>query len=106
VAVLGGEGLRRARTGRSRCPASRRSYLRGHGATRFRWEETLRSGQQSVLAVDTIALMDALDIDEAILGGFDWGTRTADIVAALWPRPNRHPQLPLAAGTGGRRPGI
>jgi pimeloyl-ACP methyl ester carboxylesterase len=60
-------------------------YLRGHGATRFRSDETFRNGQQSVLAVDTIALMDALDIDQAILGGFDWGARTADIVAALWP---------------------
>jgi pimeloyl-ACP methyl ester carboxylesterase len=60
-------------------------YLRGHGVTRFLSDETFRSGQQSVLAVDTIALMDALDLDEAILGGFDWGARTADIVAALWP---------------------
>jgi pimeloyl-ACP methyl ester carboxylesterase len=60
-------------------------YLRGHGATRFRSDETFRNGQQSALAVDVIALMDALDIDRAILGGFDWGARTADIVAALWP---------------------
>jgi pimeloyl-ACP methyl ester carboxylesterase len=60
-------------------------YVRGYGATRFRSDETLRSGQPSVLAVDTIALMDALDIDQAVLGGFDWGARTADIVAALWP---------------------
>ncbi len=60
-------------------------YLRGFGATRFLADETLRNGQQSVLAVDTIALMDALGIEKAILGGFDWGARTADIVAALWP---------------------
>src|SRR3954452_18460376 len=56
-------------------------YLRGHGVTRFLSDETFRSGQQSVLAVDTVTLMDALDLDEAILGGFDWGARTADIVA-------------------------
>jgi pimeloyl-ACP methyl ester carboxylesterase len=60
-------------------------YLRGHGETRFLSDETFRSGQQSALAVDTIALMDALHIDSATLGGFDWGARTADIVAALWP---------------------
>ena len=60
-------------------------YLRGYGTTRFRSDETFRNGQQSALAIDTIALMDALDIDRAILGGFDWGARTADIVAALWP---------------------
>jgi pimeloyl-ACP methyl ester carboxylesterase len=60
-------------------------YLRGHGATRFRSQETFRTGQQSVPAVDVIALMDALEIEAAILGGFDWGARTACIVAALWP---------------------
>jgi pimeloyl-ACP methyl ester carboxylesterase len=60
-------------------------YLRGYGTTRFLSDETLRNGQQSALAVDTIALMDALEIDKAILAGFDWGARTADIVAALWP---------------------
>jgi pimeloyl-ACP methyl ester carboxylesterase len=60
-------------------------YLRGYGTTRFRLDETFRNGQQSALAVDTIALMDALDIDKAIVAGFDWGARTADIVAALWP---------------------
>jgi pimeloyl-ACP methyl ester carboxylesterase len=60
-------------------------YLRGYGSTRFLSTKTVRSAQQSVLAVDVIALMDALGIDEAILGGFDWGARTADIVAALWP---------------------
>ena len=60
-------------------------YLRGHGTTRFLSQETFRNGQQSVLAVDTIALMDALEIDKAVVAGFDWGARTADIVAALWP---------------------
>jgi pimeloyl-ACP methyl ester carboxylesterase len=60
-------------------------YVRGYGTTRFLSSETLRNGQQSVLAVDTIALMDALEIDQAIVAGFDWGARTADIVAALWP---------------------
>ena len=60
-------------------------YLRGYGATRFLSNETPRNGQQSVLAVDTIALMDALKIEKATVGGFDWGARTACIVAALWP---------------------
>ena len=60
-------------------------YLRGYGTTRFRSSETLRNGQQSVLAVDTIALMDALKIGKAIVAGCDWGARTANIVAALWP---------------------
>ena len=60
-------------------------YLRGFGPTRFLSAATLRNGQQSVVALDVIALMDALKIDKAILGGFDWGSRSADIVAALWP---------------------
>jgi pimeloyl-ACP methyl ester carboxylesterase len=60
-------------------------YLRGHGTTRFLSNETVRNGQQSVIAVDTIALMDALKIDKATVAGYDWGARTADIVAALWP---------------------
>jgi pimeloyl-ACP methyl ester carboxylesterase len=60
-------------------------YLRGFGTTRFLSEATFRNGQQSVLAVDTIALMDALGIETAILAGFDWGARTANVVAALWP---------------------
>jgi pimeloyl-ACP methyl ester carboxylesterase len=60
-------------------------YLRGYGSTRFLSDQTMRNGQQSVVAVDTIALMDALEIDKAIVAGFDWGARTADIVAALWP---------------------
>jgi len=60
-------------------------YLRGYGATRFLSSDTVRNGQQSVVAVDLIALMDALKIEKATIGGFDWGARTADIVAALWP---------------------
>jgi pimeloyl-ACP methyl ester carboxylesterase len=60
-------------------------YLRGYGTTRFLSSETVRNGQQSVVAVDIIALMDALKIQKAIIGGFDWGARTADIIAALWP---------------------
>jgi pimeloyl-ACP methyl ester carboxylesterase len=60
-------------------------YLRGYGTTRFLSSETLRNGQQSVVALDIIALMDALRIEKAILGGYDWGARTADIIAALWP---------------------
>jgi pimeloyl-ACP methyl ester carboxylesterase len=60
-------------------------YLRGYGTTRFLSGETARNGQQSALAVDVIALMDALKIERAILAGYDWGARTADIVAALWP---------------------
>jgi len=60
-------------------------YLRGYGTTRFLSDATLRNGQQSALAADVIALMDALGIGEAILGGFDWGGRSANVVAALWP---------------------
>ena len=60
-------------------------HLRGYGTTRFRSDETLRNGEQAALAHDAIALMDALEIDRAIVAGFDWGARTADIVAALWP---------------------
>jgi pimeloyl-ACP methyl ester carboxylesterase len=60
-------------------------YLRGFGTTRFRSADTFRNGQQSVVAMDVIALMDALHIERAILGGCDWGARTANIVAALWP---------------------
>src|SRR3984885_9931604 len=61
-------------------------YLRGYGTTRFLSGDTMRNGQQSAVALDTIALMDALKIDKATLAGFDWGARTADIVAALWPK--------------------
>jgi len=60
-------------------------HLRGYGSTRFLSDETVRNGQQAVVAVDLIALMDALKIDKAILGGFDWGARTVNIVAAVWP---------------------
>ena len=60
-------------------------YLRGYGSTRFLSQQTLRNGQQSALAVDVVALMDALQIDKVVIGGFDWGARTANIVAALWP---------------------
>jgi pimeloyl-ACP methyl ester carboxylesterase len=60
-------------------------HLRGHGTTRFLSDKTFRNGQQSVVAVDIIALMDALKIPKAILAGFDWGARTAGIIAALWP---------------------
>jgi pimeloyl-ACP methyl ester carboxylesterase len=60
-------------------------YLRGYGTTRFLSNETPRNGQQSVVAVDIIHLMDALKIQRAIIAGFDWGARTADIMAALWP---------------------
>jgi pimeloyl-ACP methyl ester carboxylesterase len=61
-------------------------YLRGHGTTRFLSSETPRNGQQSVVALDAIALMDALRIECAIVAGFDWGARTANIIAALWPQ--------------------
>ncbi|WP_175945957.1 alpha/beta hydrolase [Caballeronia sp. BCC1704] len=60
-------------------------YLRGYGSTRFLSADTPRNGQQAVVAVDVIALMDALRIQKALVAGFDWGARTADIVAALWP---------------------
>ena len=60
-------------------------YVRGYGTTRFLSGDTVRNGQPSVLATDTIALMDALKIKKAILAGFDWGARTACIIAALWP---------------------
>ena len=60
-------------------------YLRGYGTTRFLAEETMRNGQQAALGADVIALMDALRIETATIGGCDWGARTANIVAALWP---------------------
>jgi pimeloyl-ACP methyl ester carboxylesterase len=60
-------------------------YLRGFGGTQFRSNETVRNGQQSVLAHDVIELMDALKIRRTALAGFDWGARTANIIAALWP---------------------
>ncbi len=60
-------------------------WLRGYGTTTFLSGDTLRNGQQSVVALDAINLLDALNIRNAIIGGFDWGARTANIVAALWP---------------------
>ncbi|GAA5080341.1 alpha/beta fold hydrolase [Streptomyces similanensis] len=60
-------------------------YLRGHGSTRFLSDRTVRNAQQSAIALDILALMDALKIHRAVLAGFDWGSRTADIIAALWP---------------------
>jgi pimeloyl-ACP methyl ester carboxylesterase len=60
-------------------------YLRGYGTTRFLSTETFRNGQPAVVAVDITALMDALKIDKAVIAGFDWGARTANIIAALWP---------------------
>ncbi len=61
-------------------------YLRGYGTTRFLSPGAVRNGQQAAIAVDIIAFMDALKIDRAVVAGFDWGARTADIVAALWPQ--------------------
>src|SRR5262249_19785622 len=60
-------------------------YLRGFGTTRFLSDETVRNGEQAALALDAIALMDALGVETAVVAGFDWGPRSADIVAALWP---------------------
>ncbi|WP_063043557.1 alpha/beta fold hydrolase [Nocardia pseudovaccinii] len=61
-------------------------FLRGYGTTTFLSAQTVRSGQQSAIARDIVDFMDALHIDKAILGGFDWGARTVDIIAALWPQ--------------------
>src|SRR5580692_793261 len=60
-------------------------YLRGYGTTRFLSSETMRNAQQSAVALDVIALMDALKIKTATIAGFDWGARTAAVIAALWP---------------------
>ena len=60
-------------------------YLRGYGTTRFRSATSLRNGQQSVFALDAIALLDALGVSNAVVGGFDWGARTANVLAAVWP---------------------
>ena len=60
-------------------------YLRGYGTTRFVSADTIRNGQPSAVASDTLAMMDALKIEKATLAGFDWGARTANIIAALWP---------------------
>ena len=87
--------------------------LRGYGTTRFRSDDAVRNGQQAVLALDAIALLDALGVQDAVVAGFDWGARTADIMAALWPErcrglvsvsgyligsqeANRHPLHPAA----------
>ena len=61
-------------------------HLRGYGSTRFLDPHAVRNGEPAALASDLVALMDALKIDKAILAGYDWGARTADIVAALWPQ--------------------
>jgi len=60
-------------------------YLRGYGTTRFLSSKTFRNAQQAAVALDIVKLMDALQIHKAIIGGFDWGSRTADIIGALWP---------------------
>jgi pimeloyl-ACP methyl ester carboxylesterase len=64
-------------------------FVRGYGSTRFLSNSTMRNGQQAALAADTIALMDALGIDTAVIAGFDWGARTADVMATLWPERTR-----------------
>lgn len=71
-------------------------YLRGHGTTRFLSERTFRNAQQSAVALDIVALMDALKIERAVLAGYDWGSRTADIIAAL--RPERCRALVSVSG--------
>src|ERR1700722_7584554 len=60
-------------------------YLRGSGNTSFLSSATMRNGEQAAVALDIIALMDALKINKAVIGGFDWGARTAAVIAALWP---------------------
>jgi len=60
-------------------------YLRGYGSTRFLSGDSFRNGQPSAVALDTVAMMDALKVDKAVIAGFDWGGRSADIIAALWP---------------------
>ncbi|WP_443083993.1 alpha/beta fold hydrolase [Verrucosispora sp. WMMA2121] len=60
-------------------------YARGYGSTRFRSADTMRNGEPAALAVDTVAFLDALEVERATLAGFDWGGRSAGIVAALWP---------------------
>jgi pimeloyl-ACP methyl ester carboxylesterase len=60
-------------------------YLRGYGSTQFRSGQTMRSGQPAATATDAIALLDALNIKQAVFAGFDWGGRTADVIGALWP---------------------
>lgn len=60
-------------------------FFRGYGETRFLSTQTVRNGQQSVVALDIVALMDALKIGQAVVGGYDWGSRTVGVIAALWP---------------------
>jgi len=60
-------------------------YLRGYGGTRFVSSNTPRNAQQAALAADGLALLDALKIQRAVIAGYDWGARTANIMAALWP---------------------
>ena len=71
-------------------------HLRGFGTTRFLDEQAPRNGEQAALAMDAVELLDALDISSAIVGGFDWGARTADILAAIWP--DRFPGLVSVSG--------
>src|SRR3954449_4002609 len=60
-------------------------FVRGYGTTRFLSDDTVRNGQQAAVATDVVAFMDTLGIEQAVLAGFDWGARSADVVAALWP---------------------
>src|SRR5205085_10204444 len=60
-------------------------FVRGYGTTRFLSEDTPRNGQQAAVAHDVLDFLDALGVERAVLGGFDWGARSADVVAALWP---------------------
>src|ERR1043165_5133655 len=60
-------------------------FLRGYGKTAFLSTQTVRNGQQTAIAKDVVDLMDALKIDKAVLGGFDWGSRTVGVIASLWP---------------------
>src|SRR5262249_33325794 len=77
--------------------------LRGYGTTRFLATATPRNGQQAVLAVDILALLEALNIAQAILAGYDWGARTANIIAALWPE--RCQAMVSVSGSLDREPG-
>lgn len=78
-------------------------YLRGYGTTRFLSDTTPRNGQQAALAADIVAFMDALKIENAIVAGYDWGARTANIVAAIWPQ--RCKALVSVSGYLNRQPG-
>ena len=78
-------------------------YLRGFGDTRFLSNETFRNGEPAALALDVTAFMDALGVEKAVLAGFDWGARSADIVAALWPERVRG--LVAVSGYLDRQPG-